>query len=67
MHAFEDTSLWRSAFPDDPVSEIARAEVDFFKQQFQQMRARAELLVSRIAADMPGYTVHDITHLDALW
>jgi hypothetical protein len=31
------------------------------------MRERVKPLVSRIAADMPGYTVHDITHLDALW
>ena len=28
---------------------------------------RVASLVARIAADMPGYTVHDVTHLDALW
>lgn len=31
------------------------------------MRERAEQLVSRIAVDLPGMTVHDISHLDALW
>ena len=30
-------------------------------------RSKVEQLVSRIAVDMPGMTVHDITHLDALW
>ncbi|MGZ4971352.1 MAG: HD domain-containing protein, partial [Limisphaerales bacterium] len=31
------------------------------------MRARAEHLVSLIPRDIPGLTVHDVTHLDALW
>lgn len=31
------------------------------------MRSRAEPLAARILRDMPGYTVHDISHLDALW
>jgi hypothetical protein len=31
------------------------------------IRERAAQLVSRIAVDLPGMTVHDISHLDALW
>ena len=31
------------------------------------IRGRAEHLVSLIPHDIPGLTVHDITHLDALW
>ena len=31
------------------------------------MRERVEQLVSRIASDMEEMTVHDISHLDALW
>ena len=31
------------------------------------MRERVELLVARIASDMEEMTVHDISHLDALW
>lgn len=31
------------------------------------MRERAATLVARIAADVPGLTVHDLSHLDALW
>ncbi|TCL01202.1 histidine kinase/DNA gyrase B/HSP90-like ATPase [Shimia isoporae] len=30
-------------------------------------RENARTLVSEIAIDLPGYTVHDIEHLDALW
>ncbi len=61
-----DTWLWRTAFveirPDANAEEQA-----FFRQQFEAMRERVKPLVARIAADMPGYTVHDVTHLDALW
>lgn len=31
------------------------------------MRDKVSHLVARIALDMPGMTVHDLTHLDALW
>jgi hypothetical protein len=31
------------------------------------MRERAKTLVGEISSDMRDYTVHDITHLDALW
>lgn len=31
------------------------------------MREKAAYLVSRIAQDLPDFTVHDVTHLDALW
>ncbi len=35
--------------------------------QYLSIRERAAQLVSRIAVDLPGMTVHDISHLDALW
>src|SRR3546814_5071102 len=31
------------------------------------MRTRASALVAKIAGDLPHMTVHDVTHLDALW
>jgi hypothetical protein len=42
-------------------------EQEYFRGQFLAMRNKVEQLVSRIAVDMPGMTVHDVTHLDALW
>jgi hypothetical protein len=32
-----------------------------------RMRENAALLAGEIARDLPNFTVHDITHLDALW
>ncbi|GAB5373817.1 MAG: hypothetical protein AcusKO_02790 [Acuticoccus sp.] len=31
------------------------------------MRTRASALVGKIAGDLPHMTIHDVTHLDALW
>jgi hypothetical protein len=63
--SFEKTTLWQTAFPSKKDrNEEAR---DLFRVAYRSMRDRAGTLVSLISRDMPDYTVHDITHLDALW
>ena len=63
---FRDTWLWRHAFTT-PRPDCAPLEQEFLRTQYMSLRDRAAQLVSRIAADLPGLTVHDIGHLDALW
>lgn len=63
---FRQTWLWRQAFLT-PRSDSTTEEQDFFRIQYLSIRERAAQLVSRIAADLPGMTIHDISHLDALW
>ena len=63
---FRQTWLWRQAF-QTPRSDSTPEEQDYFRTQYLSIRERAAQLVSRIATDMPGLTVHDISHLDALW
>jgi hypothetical protein len=63
---FRQTWLWRQAFLT-PRSDSTTDEQDFFRTQYLSTRDRAAQLVSRIATDVPGLTVHDISHLDALW
>lgn len=63
---FRQTWLWRQAF-ETPRSDCAVEEQEFFRTQYMSLRDRAAQLVSRIAADMPGMTIHDISHSDALW
>ena len=63
---FNQTWLWRQAF-ETPRSDSTAEEQEFFRTQYLSIRERAAQLVSRIAADLPGMTVHDISHLDALW
>ncbi len=63
---FRLTWLWRHAFVN-PLPDITAAEQEFFRDRYLAMREKAAVLVSQIAAAMPGLTVHDLTHLDALW
>ncbi len=63
---FRQTWLWRQAF-QTPRSDSTTEEQEFFRTQYLSIRERAAQLVSRIAVDLPGMTVHDISHLDALW
>jgi len=63
---FRQTWLWRHAF-ELPHADTLASEQEYFRDQYLQMRSKAEQLVARIAVDLPGMTVHDLTHLDALW
>jgi hypothetical protein len=63
---YEDTWLWRRAFVE-ARSDAKEAEQRYFAELYLSMRKKAFQLVSRISADMPTMTVHDATHLDALW
>jgi hypothetical protein len=63
---FRQTYLWRQAF-ETPRSDALSGEQEYFRTQYLLLRDKAAQLVNRIAADLPGMTVHDVTHLDALW
>jgi hypothetical protein len=66
MGDFKETDIWRKAFVLSRT-DCTPSEQEFFKLAYLSMREKAAHLVSRIGADMPMMTVHDITHLDALW
>jgi hypothetical protein len=60
------TSIWTSTLAQrgsDP-HELPRARL---RNSFAGFRSRAALLASEIRRDLPDLTVHDVTHLDALW
>lgn len=63
---FRLTWLWRHAFVN-PQIDITTAEQEFFRERYLAMREKAGQLVAQIVTAMPGMTVHDISHLDALW
>ena len=62
---YEQTTLWQAAFSRqsdglDPQREkLSRAYEDF--------RERVALLLAQIQRELPALTLHDITHIDALW
>jgi hypothetical protein len=63
---FRSTWLWRHAFVN-PQVDITPAEQKSFEDRYLAMREKAAQLVSLINGAMPGMTVHDVSHLDALW
>ena len=62
----KNTILWKEAF-GDPGDDQYVSEKNELVNSFAAFRSNVATLVARIAADMPGLTQHDITHLDALW
>jgi hypothetical protein len=66
MFQFEETKLWQAtlaARANDPHA----AQRDRLRVAFLSFRQRAELMANEIRRDLPHFTVHGITHLDALW
>lgn len=43
------------------------AVVERLRSSYRSVRERAALLAERIAVDLPGFTVHDMRHLHAVW
>jgi hypothetical protein len=67
MNSFENTALWRKAFA--PRSEPAHDK--HHRKQLRDallgFRDRSAQLAAEIPRNHPFFTVHDITHIDALW
>lgn len=67
MNRFEQTSIWQKTLGKQLEPDTYEKERDFLRVEFENFRERAKLLASEIALVLPEFTVHDITHIDALW
>ena len=65
MSDSEKTRLWQTslALKGDQFDK-ARTRL---MQSLELFRERAAILAGEISMDLPELTVHDITHIDALW
>jgi hypothetical protein len=62
---FENVGLWsRTLGMTDPQN---REYLERLTTAFKIFRKRTEKLLNRISSAFPNLTVHDITHIDALW
>ena len=59
----ESTKLWQRGFSDEGTNE----DVSRLATSLRGIRRNAEVLTSRIVGSLPELTIHDISHLDALW
>lgn len=67
MSGFENTHLWESTLAELSGDDPHKKEREFLRSQFYNFRKNASVLAGEISRDLPNFTVHDITHLDALW
>lgn len=49
------------------IEDSDAKEREHLRSAYENVRLRAQPLAEAIAKDLPDYTVHDITHSDALW
>ena len=61
----EQYGLWRRTLA--PANDNLEPQRSILRQAFLSMRKRVAQLVQVAGANLPDLTVHDITHLDALW
>lgn len=64
--AFERTKLWQQGLAPRHVDADANAR-ERLRSAFYRMREQAAAIAAEIGRDQPDLTVHDVTHLDALW
>lgn len=64
--SYERTRAWQTSLAGraDDLHELPRERL---RMGFRRMREKAAVLAGEIARDLPEFTVHDVTHLDALW
>ncbi|MGK3981491.1 hypothetical protein WMF37_11725 [Sorangium sp. So ce291] len=69
MHAkeFRENRLWKRTLAVQSDGDAFAASRESLRQAFLHFRERAALLAADIVRDLPEFTVHDISHLDALW
>lgn len=63
----ENTSLFAKTLKSQGGDDPDAGARDLLRTTLLKMRERAHFLVSFIPTDIPGLTVHDVSHLDALW
>ena len=64
---YTETSLFQRTLAEPRGRDKDAAPRKRLRDALSGLRERAAVLAGEIDRDLPGLTVHDITHLDALW
>lgn len=67
MEKYELSTLWQKTLGITDNQDGYQSQVDFLRSAYYTLRERAKLLASEINRSLPDFTVHDISHADALW
>jgi hypothetical protein len=63
----EKTRLWATSLGARDADQEVERKKERLRSELGRFHDHASALTSRIAAAFPNLTVHDVTHLDALW
>ncbi|MBT3167163.1 ATP-binding protein [Streptomyces sp. Vc74B-19] len=68
-HVHTRTSLWKNtlAARPGPEADPHAEQRGRLRTSYTELRRKAAVLLEENARSMPDFTVHDITHVDALW
>src|ERR1022692_161693 len=64
--SYQDTHLWNRTLGEVPNDRWVRERATL-RQAFESLRANMKWFLENIGCDLPHFTVHDVTHSDALW
>ncbi|MFD1142159.1 ATP-binding protein [Larkinella insperata] len=67
MDSYELTSLWKKTLSNQGNEDPYSSHRDLLRNTYISFRKKAKVLASEISRSLPFFTVHDITHIDALW
>ena len=67
MDRFENTKIWQKSLGKQLEPDTNDKERNQLRAEFEKFRENSKTLAGEIAISMPEFTVHDISHIDALW
>ncbi|MGL6075044.1 MAG: HD domain-containing protein [Fimbriiglobus sp.] len=67
QESFTQTKVWQRTLADRGKKDVHTGLRARLRVCFEKFRSSAEALANQIPVDLPFFTVHDVTHLDALW
>ncbi|MEQ9442834.1 MAG: ATP-binding protein [Cyclobacteriaceae bacterium] len=67
MNRFEQIKLWQNTLSKQLEPDPNEKQREILRVGFESFRERSKVLATEIGSYLPEFTVHDITHIDALW
>lgn len=61
-YTFEKSKLWQTT-----LGKTNDVDIEKLRNSFLDFRKKVEPLVKNIETELPGLTIHDISHIDSLW
>lgn len=67
MSSYEQSSTWKRTLGEQSGNDPHKKNRELLRVAYGNFREKATHLANEIPKDLPDFTVHDITHIDALW